>query len=182
MSIVIRLDVPALERLIGGDSEVEVQLRHGIVEAFAKRHLVAVLKDKAFAEIMANEAMVLSNGLRGLMEQSLGAIKSDGFGRVTVTLRTEVMAALTQEAEKRVGEVVRAAIDNAWARREKLLVEECARAVIQRQALLTESTVRDLVRDRLAKIADDIKAGIPERKPETGRRAYDPDGKDTKGK
>ena len=35
----IILDLPALERLIGNDTEIEVELRNSIVQAFAKKHL-----------------------------------------------------------------------------------------------------------------------------------------------
>lgn len=39
------LNVPALQRLIGGDSAVEIELRKSIVQEFAKRHLTAVANE-----------------------------------------------------------------------------------------------------------------------------------------
>lgn len=39
----LHLDLPALERLIGGDTEIEIAVREGIVQSFAKRHLKAVV-------------------------------------------------------------------------------------------------------------------------------------------
>jgi hypothetical protein len=44
-SLKFSLNVPALERLIGGDSAIEVELRKSIVQEFAKRHLTAVAKE-----------------------------------------------------------------------------------------------------------------------------------------
>jgi len=42
----IQLDEKALERLIGGDSDIEVELRSNVVQAFAKRHLKGVIEEK----------------------------------------------------------------------------------------------------------------------------------------
>lgn len=44
----VELTLPALERLIGGDSEIEVGLRTQIVEAFAEKHLRKLLNDAMF--------------------------------------------------------------------------------------------------------------------------------------
>lgn len=40
----------ALERLIGGDSELEVGLRGGIVQEFAKRHLKGIADERLISE------------------------------------------------------------------------------------------------------------------------------------
>lgn len=47
----IQLDEKALERLIGGDSEIEVELRSNVVQAFAKRHLKGVIEEKYLDEL-----------------------------------------------------------------------------------------------------------------------------------
>lgn len=49
--VVIQLNLPALERLIGGDSEIELELRHQVVENFAKQHLKPLINDKFIAQI-----------------------------------------------------------------------------------------------------------------------------------
>ena len=45
----LSLNLPALEHLIGGDSQVEVALRKSVVQEFSKRHLTSV------AKVMTNE-------------------------------------------------------------------------------------------------------------------------------
>ena len=47
----IQLDEKALERLIGGDSDIEVELRSDVVQAFAKRHLKGVIEEKYLDEV-----------------------------------------------------------------------------------------------------------------------------------
>ena len=48
----LELNLPALERMLAGDSEIEVHLRHQIVEEFAKKHLIAIQKDETFKEML----------------------------------------------------------------------------------------------------------------------------------
>ena len=47
----LQLNLPALERLIAGDSQMEVELRHQVVENFAKHHLKKLMNDDMFARI-----------------------------------------------------------------------------------------------------------------------------------
>lgn len=44
----LELNGPALERLIGGDTEVELHLRKQIVHNFAKKHLKVVAEQEAY--------------------------------------------------------------------------------------------------------------------------------------
>ena len=50
-TIKLQLDSSALERLIGGDSEIEVELRSNVVQAFAKRHLKGVIEERYLDEL-----------------------------------------------------------------------------------------------------------------------------------
>lgn len=47
----LELSVAALERLLGGNTEIEVALRHQIVETFAKKHLYALINSAAFKAV-----------------------------------------------------------------------------------------------------------------------------------
>lgn len=44
----LELNLPALERLIGGDTEIEMELRKQIVQTFAGKHLKDLAKDELF--------------------------------------------------------------------------------------------------------------------------------------
>lgn len=47
MAIKIQINsVEALERLIGGDTETEIEIRNSVVQEFAKRHLKAVTQEQ----------------------------------------------------------------------------------------------------------------------------------------
>lgn len=67
----LELNLPALERLIGGDTEIEVALRQQIVQEFARRHLkevaeketyeAAIEAAKQFVNAAAKEAFDIEN-------------------------------------------------------------------------------------------------------------------------
>jgi predicted nuclease of restriction endonuclease-like (RecB) superfamily len=67
----LELNLPALERLIGGDTELELSLRRQIVEEFARRHLkeiaekatyqAALEATKQFVNEAAKEAFDIEN-------------------------------------------------------------------------------------------------------------------------
>jgi hypothetical protein len=44
----LSLNLPALERLIGGDGEIEVELRHQIVKEFTKKYLKGIVDSSVF--------------------------------------------------------------------------------------------------------------------------------------
>jgi len=55
MSIKLQIgSLEALERLIGGDSEVEVELRTAIVQDFAKRHLKGIITKEVLDKIVVD--------------------------------------------------------------------------------------------------------------------------------
>jgi hypothetical protein len=51
MAIKLTLDLPALERLIGGDSEIELELRNGIASTFADKYLRQVINETSMREL-----------------------------------------------------------------------------------------------------------------------------------
>lgn len=51
MGVRLELDGQALERLIGGNSEIEMHLRKNIVEEFAKKHLRSLVNAEAYGEL-----------------------------------------------------------------------------------------------------------------------------------
>jgi hypothetical protein len=49
----MQLTVPVLERLLGGDTEIEIELRKQIVHEFAKRHLKEIAEQAGYKAAMA---------------------------------------------------------------------------------------------------------------------------------
>ncbi len=150
MSIVLRLDVPALERLLAGDTAVEVSLRSGIVQEFAKRHLVAVLRDKEFKAFLDAETTIAHRGLEAMLHEHVGKIKREEANYRSwdhVVLSGTMQKRIDEEVEIRIGKIIYEAADRIF----KSFETRIDRLINARLDFLTNEHVTKLVRERLAK-------------------------------
>lgn len=81
----------ALERLIGGDSAVEIEVRNNIVQEFTKKHLKALAEKHTDAEI------------KKIVEQML--FKSNSYGKLNI-LKPEIAEVVNSQLEVMVNEQV----------------------------------------------------------------------------
>jgi uncharacterized membrane protein YheB (UPF0754 family) len=101
------LDGDAVERLIGGDTEIEVQVRNSIVQSFTKRYLKSIANSDEFKEIIEREKSVL----RGLVieQVTLAAcdVKKDSWGRPEkYTLKPDVEKLIKIRADMKIATLV----------------------------------------------------------------------------
>jgi hypothetical protein len=81
----LELTLPALERLIGGDSEVEAQLRRQIAQAFAFRYLKGIV-DQDMIEVVRSQVVgECRQELESLLNERIGYLKLTS-GRYQVQL------------------------------------------------------------------------------------------------
>lgn len=78
----IVLDVPALERLLGGDTELEIELRKNVANEFANRHL-SVLAKQVFAE-----TEVIKEAVKQQVFEELGITQRTKWGPYSLSERT----------------------------------------------------------------------------------------------
>ncbi len=144
----LELNLPTLERLIGGESEIELALRHQIVKAFEKRYLkqianteatrlagkeVLQLVDAAVKEatdvdgIVANVWPVISNRLRRMVNEAVEQ-------HIEVAIRTHLNQRIDQQRYQLLNEVdrkVRESIDRRIKEEVDRRVHEALTAGIQ---------------------------------------------------
>lgn len=121
----ITLDVKALESLVAGNSEIEIELRNCVVQEFAKRHLKAVANDPVFKEWMEKQLLSIRISIEDEMKTIFSDIRRDGYGRVTrESFKKEVISKIRQEADhyielqisKNVQEIVNKKLDDLTAK------------------------------------------------------------------
>lgn len=167
MSIVIRLDVPALERLIGGDTEAEIHIRKGIVQEFARHHLNAIAKDAEFAAFVSQEAKVTRLALEEKLRIHVGTYKERGYTTEIVHLSEAAKEAVEAEANKQFGKHISDAATRVWKEKiepkldawvDRLLVGYVSEAVRKHISTITEDLVREQVQKRLEEIKTKLTA------------------------
>lgn len=98
------LNVATLERLIGGDSEVEVELRKNIVHEFGKRHLAAV------AKVIVEDLEKVRKDVYDQVLKDIGITKvwvSGGDIRMTEELKTRIKAMVFERLEVEARKIVK---------------------------------------------------------------------------
>lgn len=109
MSTKIQINsLEALERLIGNDNELEIEIRNSIVAEFAKKHL----KSLATTDLVSNAAAAVQNEIK---EEFFETVKTSHWGSGTVIFKKEILNELKEslKAEARVilNQVVSEAIE-----------------------------------------------------------------------
>jgi hypothetical protein len=94
----------ALERLIGGDSEIEIDIRNNVVQKFAEKHLKAV----ANSEMMKN----LESSIRNSLYESSG-YKKNVSSKIKKEIDTIVDNIVSDNIKRKMVSVSAELIDNA---------------------------------------------------------------------
>lgn len=103
----IALNVPALERLLGGDSELEVHLRHQVAENFCRRHLKSLLKSEAIQDVIKSfQADAIEE-----VQQNIGTLRQETYGaHRKLTLKPEFEEKLKALVQVNVDQIIASAM------------------------------------------------------------------------
>lgn len=98
-------NLEALERLIGGDTQLEMDIRQNIVEAFTKKHL----KSLANSEVIKQSSKIIQDEIEKVFQNSsrYGQVISDNYKEILANyVRREIQSFVDSEIKKVVAEVV----------------------------------------------------------------------------
>lgn len=106
--------VEALERLIGGDTETELEIRHSVVQNFADRHLKAVANsatlkdacDKLSAELRSQAAKFISGQIASFQENWRGDLTN-------VKFKPEIVKAMLDTVKANIGSTISQVVKDA---------------------------------------------------------------------
>jgi uncharacterized membrane-anchored protein YjiN (DUF445 family) len=91
MSTKIQINsLEALERLIGNDNELEIEIRNSVVENFTKRYL----KDLAKTELVANIAKAVQSEIKS---EFFEEIKTGTWNNTTTVFKKELLEKVKEE-------------------------------------------------------------------------------------
>ena len=101
----------ALERLIGGDSEIEIDIRQSVAAAFAKKYLKAIVKEETFQKYVQQLVKAIQDELKKEVNSLIGEISvSDWNDRIYINKLAPVLKAkIREEAEKAAKEIIKKA-------------------------------------------------------------------------
>ena len=103
-------NLAALERLIGGDSELEFEIRNNIVQAFANKHLKPLVNDLKFDAMLRKVQESGQEEVKKVIEEKLGKFVTINW-RESFSLNDNIKASIRQEAQTKIKEQVDAAAE-----------------------------------------------------------------------
>jgi hypothetical protein len=92
----------ALERLIGNDTDLELQLRQQVAAEFAKKYLKAIVQDEWFQKWMQSLKEELQKTFANMVKEEIGEVYFSAFGPETVRVNKLGPALQTKIREESV--------------------------------------------------------------------------------
>jgi uncharacterized membrane protein YheB (UPF0754 family) len=147
VQVFLSLNRPALERLLGGDGELEVTLRNQIVDEFIKQHLAEALNRKVLSDLRQRMYQVCDEVLKDYWQRG-----NSWNGAVTLSdsLKQRIQAAAADAIDATVQEALLTKVQERITIWSRDLDSRIRRAV---DAQLNEKKINELidtgVRERL---------------------------------
>ena len=158
-AITIQLNsLEALERLIGGDAQLEIDIRNSVVQSFAEKHLKAIASSEAVAAKCKQVSTAVDTAFRAEVEQRIGNITKNFDGTVrAITLRTEVRSELSEAINERVKTAVRDATRESLDKFVEQIPALVDAAVKHRVTYELDEIVKNRVREAIANALKGVK-------------------------
>lgn len=144
-------NLSALERLIGGNSEVEIEVRNSVIQKFAEKHL----KSMANCEPVTSTLKTIKESILGYVKQKvdteIATFKKDYYNNITeVKLNPAIHAELDRQIRSKmdtfVFETIQASVKK-WS--DEMKIDE---RIEKRVAYFTDEYIRDEVKKRIEKL------------------------------
>lgn len=150
-TVVLSLNRPALDRLLGGDTQLEIELRRQVVEEFAKRRLKELMSEPTFKALAQAEALALSQEVKAVVGERLYDFRTSQYrAEVREEILPIIKAVVEQVVRETVTEMVSKIVENHTPGTERLLLR-------YEHKLMTEAN------EKFQKAMDRIDKGLDER-------------------
>lgn len=156
----LSLNLPAVERLLAGESELEVELREQIAEQFADKHIKSLFNSARFQTVIERIENVVREEARKTFEPAIGRFE---YYTTTATLspafRAKLDKSMSEILDKEVNRIVGSAFEKfrtSLEDREKYWADYADRAIKEKIDKTIELRVSEGVAARLAAIKNGL--------------------------
>jgi len=100
------LDRSALERLIGGDTEVEISIRNGVIQDFAKKKIKAFYNDKLLQETIQGYCDQLAAEIKNQVGLVVSQRYGDAGGQLLDQIKTRIEEFVQKTLDTRIKKMI----------------------------------------------------------------------------
>lgn len=143
-------NLEALERLIGGDSEVEIEIRNSVASRFAEKHLKPLLNSSDVENVVNRLRAEINKQTTDTLNKEIANFKVTWGEIRDVTVKPEIKAVLDSAVRNAVNKVVADAVSDGlktWGSEDLL-----ERIIDKRIGSLVEEKIRARINERLEKL------------------------------
>ncbi len=154
MSTKIQINsLEALERLIGNDNELEMEIRNSIVQEFTKKHLKVIANENVNRHISD-----FNRGIQDYARDLLGKYVNDpqASWRRTYIINNEVEQTIKAVSRNEAAKLINAEILKLIEAETNNAVEKIKALIDERVDHLTSAYIQEKVNERLQKIKDQL--------------------------
>lgn len=142
--LTLNLTYPALERLIGGDTEIEVQIKQQIADRFLKNYLKGFINDDKIREVVLDFKRTIDKKLNDFVVTELGEYKYTSYtGRQTLVLKDEYQKVIKQFIKNEVNSLISSTINQIDI---KALLEEKMKELVEINMQMINQRVNDMAK------------------------------------
>lgn len=157
MSTKIQINsLEALERLIGGDSEFEMEIRQSVAADFAKKYLKGTINTNIEQSVKEYNNNLLAE-VRKVFQEATN-IKRDLWGNIQ--LPSEVKTTIRETVVKTISETIKEEtskmLGEQYPKLQKLLEEHVAQFIDYRMKLFTRKVVEEEIKKKLKDAGIDV--------------------------
>lgn len=109
----------ALERLIGGDSEIEIDVRNSVIQKFANKHLKALANTNAITQTLSKIQREISDEVSRRCSAEIATFKKNYYGAINeVKLNPAIESEISRKVRTLTDTAIQKAVDEAvevWA-------------------------------------------------------------------
>ncbi len=145
----LSLNREALERLLGGDTQLEIDLRYQVVKEFSKRHLKEVVESPLYAKTLREITAILDQEIK----EQVGTTTYSIVWQDIPTIKGTVKELIEGAVQKAIRDVVTELVNDAAEKRR----EEWKGYIDRKAKALFDQDIQTLVKDEFKKILEKMK-------------------------
>lgn len=120
----------ALERLIGGSTQAEIDIRNAVVQKFAEKHLKPIAEKSDFKALAERVATAAKDSVKQLVQDQIGTVNTSWSGTIlSVSLHEHVRREIDLRVKSQAAALVDAAVLSTLAELKQTLPERISGAV-----------------------------------------------------
>jgi hypothetical protein len=148
----LSLSTAALERLLGGDTELEIELRHQVAKQFVKQHFTDLFKQEAFTETIN----LLRKAVTSAIQEQVGSVAAGSHWdtQLKPDVAERVRRLIDSLAETKLNEAIDRVVANQITYYERNWAKYIDKKVKEKFDQAIEAHIQAQFQERLAKAVD----------------------------